>query len=163
MSGEEIIPIQKPDGHYCFACGTANPIGLNLDFYRAGDAICSTVTLKKVHEGWENLVHGGIISTLLDEIMSWAVMYRKKVFLVTRNMSIKYVRPVMIGVPLTARGWLVDDSEPPKIRAKAEIRDEHERLMVRSTAEFVRLSEKQLHLIPNEVKRYMDALFEKFE
>lgn len=162
MAEEQRVQIEKPEGHYCFACGTANPIGLNLDFYRVGDRICSEVTLDKVHEGWANVIHGGIISTLLDEVMSWAIMYTKKIFLVTRNMNIKYVRPVLIGMPLTARGWLVDDSEPPKIRARAEIRDDQERLMVRSRGEFVRLSEEQLSLIPVEVKRAMDDLFEKF-
>lgn len=163
MTEEKRVEIEKPNGHYCFACGTANPIGLNLDFYRVGDMVCSEVALDKVHVGWENIAHGGIISTLLDEVMSWAIMYRKKVFLVTRNMSVKYVRPVSIGMPLTIRGWLVDDSEPPKIKARAEIRDDQERLLVRSRGEFVELSEKQLSLIPKEVKREMDALFEKFQ
>jgi len=163
MVGVEKIAIEKPDGHYCFACGTANPIGLNLDFFRVGDRVCSEITLNKVHEGWDNMAHGGIISTLLDEVMSWAIMYRKKVFLVTRNMNIKYVRPILIGTPLTVMGWLVDDSEPPKIKARAEIRDGQERLMVRSRAEFVELSEKQTSLIPKEMKGEMDALFEKFQ
>ncbi len=163
MLEEERIAIQKLDDHYCFACGTANPIGLNLDFYRSGDRICSEVTLKKVHTGWDNIVHGGIISTVLDEIMSWAIMYRKKVFLVTRNMSIKYVRPVLVGTPLTARGWLTDDSEPPKIRARAEIRDEQKRLLVRSKGEFVEVPEEQFSLIPQEVRESMAALFEKFQ
>lgn len=163
MSVEEKVAIEKPEGHYCFACGTANPIGLNLDFYRVGDKICSEVTLDRYHVGWENVVHGGIISTLLDEVMSWAIMYSKKVFLVTRSMNIKYVRPVLIGMPLTARGWLVDDSEPPKIRARAEIRDDQERLLVRSRGEFIKLSGEQLSLIPEEAKKAMASLFNKFD
>ena len=59
--------------------------------------------------GWENMVHGGIISALLDEVMSWAIMYHKKTFLVTRKMSIKYIRPVPVETPLTAKGrwWTI--------------------------------------------------------
>jgi len=163
MSVEEKVPIEKPEGHYCFACGTANPIGLNLKFYRVGDAVCSDITLEKVYEGWENVVHGGIVSTLLDEVMSWAIMYSKKVFLVTRNMNIKYIRPVLIGTPLTVTGRLTDDSEPPKIRAKAEIRDDQGRLFVRGRAEFVELSREDFGSVPYGMKDQMLSLFKKFE
>ena len=163
MSESERTEIEKPEGHYCFACGTANPIGLNLSFYGIGDAVCTDITLEKVHEGWENMAHGGIVTTLLDEVMSWAIMYSKKVFLVTRNMKIKYIRPVMIGTPLTITGRLTDDSEPPKIRAKAEIRDAEGRLFVRSSAEFVELSKKELATVPEGMKEQMLSLFQKFE
>ena len=81
MSEGERVEIQKLQGHHCFACGTANPIGLNLNFYRLDNAVCSDITLGKNHEGWENMVHGGIISTLLDEVMSWSIIYFKRVFL----------------------------------------------------------------------------------
>jgi len=72
------IEIRKPEGHFCFACGTDNPIGLHLHFYRLGNAVCTDITLGKYHEGWQDIAHGGIISTLLDEVMSWAVMVSKR-------------------------------------------------------------------------------------
>jgi uncharacterized protein (TIGR00369 family) len=163
MSEAEKAYIAKPEGHYCFACGTANPIGLNLRFYRNGDAVCADVTLKRVHEGWEGLAHGGIISTLLDEAMSWAIMYLKKTFLVTRKMSTKYVRNVTIGTPLIVSGKLTDDSNPPKVTAKAEIRDGEGRLLVRSTGEFVVLSNEDLTSVPEGMKQEMADLFRRFE
>jgi len=43
---EKRVDIEKPEGHHCFACGTANPIGLNLKFYSLGDAVCSDITGK---------------------------------------------------------------------------------------------------------------------
>ena len=55
----ERVQLPKIPGQGCFACGTANPIGLHLDFYRSGDHICSDITLGKYHEGWQNMVHGG--------------------------------------------------------------------------------------------------------
>ena len=163
MDCKEKVPIPKIEGYDCFACGTDNPIGLNLTFYRLGDAVCSDITLEKIHEGWENMAHGGIVSTLLDEVMSWAVMYSKKVFLVTRNMKIKYIRPVLIGTQLRVAGRLTDDSEPPKIRARAEIRDNKGRLFVRSSAEFVELSKEEFALVPEGMKEDMSSLFKKFE
>lgn len=163
MSEEERVAIEKPEGHYCFACGTANPIGLKLQFYRSGDAVCSDITLGKYHEGWENMAHGGIITTLLDEVMSWTVMYFRKSFFVTRRMQIKYVRPVLIGKPLTVRGRLVDKSESPKITARAEIRDSEGALLVRSLGEFLTISKEKLSIVPEGLKEEMRSLFERFE
>ncbi len=159
---EERIEIPKPQGHNCFACGTENPIGLNLQFYRLADTVCTELILQREYEGWEGVVHGGIVSTLLDEVMSWAIMYTKKVFLVTRKMDIKYVRPVLVGTPLTVAGRLVDDSQPPKIRARAEIRDDQGRLLVRSNGEFVEIPKENFSRLPQDYKEQMVSLFEKF-
>jgi len=153
--------IEKPQGHYCFACGTANPIGLKLEFYRLADSICSEITLDKVHEGWENLAHGGIISTLLDEVMSWTVLYFRRVLFVTRKMRTKYIRPVLIGTPLTVRGILIDTSEPPKIMTRGEILDDHGKLLVRSTGEFIELPAERFSSVSEAVKKEMLALLEK--
>lgn len=163
MPEEERVAIEKLEGHYCFACGTANPIGLNLDFYRMGDAICTDITPGKYHEGWENMTHGGIISTVLDEIMAWTIMYSERKFFVTRKMEIKYIRPVLVGTSLTVKGLITDTSEPPKIKAKAEIRDNNGSLFVKSKGEFVLLSEEELSNVPEGMKKEMLSLFEKFK
>jgi acyl-coenzyme A thioesterase PaaI-like protein len=163
MIGEEKVNIQKPQGYHCFACGTANPIGLNLQFYRFGDAVYSDITLGKNHVGWENVAHGGIVSTLLDEVMSWTIMYFKKIFLVTRKMEVKYIRPVLIGTPLIIRGEVMDDSRPPRIKARADIRDNESNLLVRSLGEFVELPMEKLSSVPEGLKEEMLSLFENFE
>ncbi len=163
MEQEEKRPLRKPDGHHCFACGTDNPIGLNLNFYRVGDAVGTDITLGQNHEGWQDIVHGGIISTLLDEVMSWAIMYSKKTYLVTRKMDIKYVRNVAVGTPLTVTGRLVDDSAPPRIRARGEIRDGQGRLLVRSNGEFVALPETHFASMPERFREQMNSVFKSFD
>ena len=151
--------IPKLKGFHCFACGTANPIGLNLHFYQSGDAVFSEITLKKVHEGWQNMAHGGIISTLLDEVMSWTVIYFKRVFFVTRRMDVRYVKPILIGTPLTVKGQLIDEGEPPKIAARAEITDDRGHVMARGTGEFIVLSKDRFSSVPKEMKEEMTAFF----
>ena len=120
MVVKEKVNLEESQGNYYFARGTANPIGLNLEFYSLSDVVFSKITLDKVYEGWQNMAHGGIISTLLDEVMAWAIFYSKRIPFVTRKIEIKYIKPVLIGTPLTIRGRLIDDSKPPKIRAKPE-------------------------------------------
>ena len=162
MSEGERVEIQKLQGHHCFACGTANPIGLNLNFYRLDNAVCSDITLGKNHEGWENMVHGGIISTLLDEVMSWSIIYFKRVFFVTRKMEVKYIKPVLVGTPLTVKGRLFDDTQSRKVKAKGEILDKEGKLLVKSVGEFVILPNEKLSSVSEELKKDMLSFFGKF-
>ena len=159
----EKIPIQKLQGHHCFACGTDNPIGLNMQFYRNDDMVCSDIVLERNHEGWENMAHGGIISTLLDEVMSWTVMVFKRTFLVTRKMDIKYIKPVPLGIPLTVRGRILNETGVAKIDVRGEIVDAQKKLLVRSRGEFVMLSEEKLTSVSEGLKREMLEMFEHFD
>ena len=161
MNGKK-TPIPQLDGQTCFACGTANPVGLKLKFYRSGDAICTDISLDKYYEGWTSMAHGGIISTLLDETMSWTIMYFKKVFFVTRKMEVKFVRPILVEKPLTVQGRLLESGDNSRIRAKADILDSQGNILARSTGEFVVLPQEKLSSVPEEMKREMIALFEKF-
>jgi acyl-coenzyme A thioesterase PaaI-like protein len=162
--GEGIrVALPKLQGHHCFACGTENPIGLNLQFFLEGGAVCTEITLDRVYEGWEGIAHGGIVSTLLDEIMSWTILFRKKVFIVTRSMSVKYIRPIMIGTPLLVRGQVSDTLTLPRIGAEGEIRDREGGLLVKGSGEFVAVAKDKFSSIPEDYKKEMNLLFEKFE
>ncbi|RJR26127.1 MAG: PaaI family thioesterase [Desulfobacteraceae bacterium] len=154
--------LEKPRGRRCFACGTENPIGLKLNFYRMGDTVRSNVELGIYHEGWQNMAHGGIISTLLDETMSWAVMYFKKALFVTRKMELKYIKPVFTGVSLIVSAKIDSETKWPIIRAKGEIRDSVGGLLVRSVGEFVALSPEQLASFPEDEKQEMLSLVARF-
>jgi uncharacterized protein (TIGR00369 family) len=153
--------IPQLEGHTCFACGPANPIGLKLSFYRLGDAICTDTKLDKHFEGWTNMAHGGIISALLDETMSWTILYFKRVFFVTRKMEVKFIRPILVEKPLTVQGRLLESTGNTRIRAKADIVDSQGNILARSTGEFVVLPEDRLSSVPEDLKKEMMALFEK--
>jgi uncharacterized protein (TIGR00369 family) len=160
---EERIRLPKLQGHFCFACGTENPIGLNLRFYRSNDNICTEITLGKYHEGWQNMAHGGIISTLLDETMSWTIIYFKRTFFVTRRMEIKYIRPILVGMPLTVKGRLTKEKKEPYIGAVADVCDQEGRLLARAKGEFIELPKDKLELVPENLKDDMIVLFSQFE
>ncbi len=155
------IAVPKLQGHNCFACGTANPIGLNLQFYLSGQELCSDITLGKNHEGWENLAHGGILSTLLDEVMSWTIIVFERVFFVTRKMEVKYLKPVTIGTAVTIKGRLIDDSKHPKVKAGAKVLDHNGTLLAKAKGEFVILPEERLSQVPEGLKQDMKDLFEQ--
>jgi uncharacterized protein (TIGR00369 family) len=158
---EERIELPKPQGHGCFACGTANPIGLDLHFYRSNDTVCTDVTLGKYHEGWQNMAHGGIITTLLDEVMSWTIIFFKRVFFVTRKIEVKFSKPVPLGVPLTARGRLVDEQKSRKLEVTGELFDDQERILARSKGEFIILPKERLSPVSEELKNQMLSVMER--
>jgi acyl-coenzyme A thioesterase PaaI-like protein len=154
--------IPKLERNNCFACGSANPIGLNLSFYRQGDYVCSDIVLQKSYEGWENMAHGGIVSTLLDEVMSWAVMYFLRTFSVTRSMKVKYIRPIPIHRLLTVKGRLAEDQNRRLCKTRGVIQDEDKNILARGEATFAILSANDLHLVPDNEKRQMHDLFKRF-
>lgn len=156
------VPLAKMRGHHCFACGTDNPIGLNLDFYLSDDKVCTDVTLTRYHVGWQNMAHGGIVSTLLDEVMSWTAIYLKKAFFVTRRMEIKYIKPVLVEVPLTVKGRLLRDLRGPLVEVKAEVYNQQNEILARSTGRFAAVSNDDYTLVPEDwqdnMNQWIDSL-----
>lgn len=96
------------DDHTCFACGPANPHGLHMRFLTDGEAVFSRLTVPDHLRGWNNMVHGGVISTILDEVMSWAAIHLIKSIIVTRTMSTDFLKPVFIGQQLTAEARITE-------------------------------------------------------
>ncbi|HUN24536.1 MAG TPA: PaaI family thioesterase [Anaerolineales bacterium] len=103
--------IQQPNAHNCFVCGVHNPMGLRLRFYDNGqDRVWSNLTVCKHHEGYPNVVHGGIIASILDEVAGRVTMIGNPIrFMMTATLEVKYRRPVPIEQELRAEGWLIQD------------------------------------------------------
>ena len=87
----------------CFACGNDNPIGLKLNFKWDGETARAEFTPGELHQGWSGIVHGGIITCLLDEAMSYAALF-EKVDTVTAKLQVRIKRPIPIGEPLSITG-----------------------------------------------------------
>src|SRR5215212_2455547 len=99
----DLVCVVRSD-HGCFGCGDDNPIGLHLRFAGDGDCVRASFTPSCDHQGFGNIVHGGIISTVLDEAMAWATA-RAGFWAMTGDMRVRFRRPLTIGEPtvVTAR------------------------------------------------------------
>ena len=87
--------------HNCFACGGKNPIGMHLEI-ELGDGTARTEwTAAPDFAGWEDKIHGGILATLLDEVMAWAPSSFDS-WAVTAEMNIRFRTPANPGERLTA-------------------------------------------------------------
>jgi uncharacterized protein (TIGR00369 family) len=93
--------------HHCFACGELNEHGLHLKLQLTSGRCRVDLTLADHFEGWEGLIHGGIVCTILDEVMAWALVERDT-WGVTARMSVNFRRPVLVGQAIRAEGWIVE-------------------------------------------------------
>ena len=93
--------------HACFACGELNTHGLQLVLHVADGTCWTELTLLPDFQGWEGIAHGGIVATILDEVMGWALA-AADAWGFTAKMSIDYKRPVPVGTRLRGEGRLVE-------------------------------------------------------
>src|SRR5215204_2026961 len=82
--------------HGCFGCGDDNPIGLHLRFAADGDSVKASFMPGAEHQGFGGIVHGGIISTVLDEAMAWATAHAG-FWAMTGDIRVWFRRPLTIG------------------------------------------------------------------
>ena len=87
-------PFVEKEGYNCFGCSPGNKLGLNLTFSEDGEFIISKWLPKPHFQGWQNVLHGGIQATLLDEIASWLVFIKLNTSGVTSRMDVKLKKPV---------------------------------------------------------------------
>jgi uncharacterized protein (TIGR00369 family) len=85
------------DLNMCFGCSRKNPIGLKLEFLESEEFIEATWEPSEAYMGYPNVLHGGIISALLDETGAWCVSVKAGTAGVTTSMNIKYLAPVYIN------------------------------------------------------------------
>ncbi|MBG0782565.1 MAG: PaaI family thioesterase [Bacteroidales bacterium] len=83
--------------HHCFGCSIRNPIGLKLTFELEGEQVKTSWNPSKNYQGFEDIVHGGIISTLMDEVAAWAIQLLLKTSGVTSELNVKYLRPLRVS------------------------------------------------------------------
>ncbi|MDR1675836.1 MAG: PaaI family thioesterase [Tannerella sp.] len=104
-----INPWQGVEGYLCFACSPANPSGLHMEFYEDGDDIVSFWQPTDRQQGWLNTLHGGIQSTLMDELAAWVIVRKLQTTGVTSKMEIKFLKSISTrDARLTVHGRIRD-------------------------------------------------------
>ncbi len=125
------------EGH-CFACGEENPHGLKMKFKvdREKQAIHTVFTVEPTYQGWDGVVHGGIISTLLDEAMANLVYYLGY-NAIAASLEVRFKQPAPILQPLLVQGEITEVHKK-LVKAKASLKKEDGTLLATATSSFVR-------------------------
>jgi len=104
----------------CFACGSDNPIGLQINFTVEGDRCTAEFTPNKNNVGYENTVHGDIIFSCLDDVMA-NVLYQQKRKAHTAKCEIRYRQALKVGQTVLLSGW-IESERRRLVVLKSEIR-----------------------------------------
>lgn len=92
-----------PWSRSCFVCGQDNPLGLRARSYLVDDHIELAFTPRIEYAGWNAVTHGGLIATVLDEVMTWAAIVQSDQACFAADFSVRLRRPLPPGTPVTAR------------------------------------------------------------
>jgi len=87
-------PFTSIEQYNCFGCAPSNKFGLQMQFYDEGDETVCEWQPKSHFQGYGNILHGGIISTLMDEVASWYVFTKLKTAGVTYRLEVNFKSPV---------------------------------------------------------------------
>jgi len=131
--------------HHCFGCGDQNPHGLRLKFFRRDapeGGVYTDWLPTATDEGYVGMAHGGLVSTVCDEVMAWSC-YAGKIWGMTARLTVRFREPVHVGRAYRAEGWVVT-SRGRLVDVAAEMRDAMTgQLVADATAQFIRVSDEQ--------------------
>jgi len=134
------------DDHLCFACGDKNPDGLQIKFTYPETGQCRAEFVPPVKfQGWQGILHGGIVSTLLDEALAHAAGGSEggggASGAVTAELTIRFKKPVKIGECIILIGRVVND-KGRMVEAESELTDRQGNILASATGKLVRPAKK---------------------
>jgi len=141
--------------HWCFACGRANPIGLHLEYDVARGRAETRFVPRREHTGYDGLVHGGIVTALLDETMGWAI-FHQGVWGVTARITVTFRQPVNVGDELVVGGTVTKETRRA-IETHGEVRDAASALLAESDATFLVMPEERRKELERRYSRIDEA------
>jgi uncharacterized protein (TIGR00369 family) len=133
-----------PHTESCFVCGESNPGGLKLRFETDGRVVQTRFQPRPEHIGFKQTVHGGIIATVLDEIMVWACAVGTKRFGYCAELNVRFLNPLRPGEEVLARGELVSNRRNKILEAKGELVDGSGRVLATATGKYLPIKDTEL-------------------
>lgn len=128
----------------CFVCGESNASGLKIRFETDGLVVRARFLPRAEHIGFKQTIHGGIIATLLDEIMVWACAVQTKRFAYCAELNIRFLSPVRPGEEVLASGELVANKRNKLFEAKGELRNYAGVLLATGTGKYLPIKQAEL-------------------
>jgi uncharacterized protein (TIGR00369 family) len=134
----------------CFFCGPATG-GLALELHYEEEGTFCEFTAHKKFQGFDGMLHGGIVTGILDEVMWWALFMEKKVTCATSKIEVHFKKPVLCGNRYKASGHLMGVTGRTHLMS-GQIEDKAGRVCARCTGSF-RAIEK---FTMDDIVKYLD-------
>lgn len=130
------------DNHNCFGCSPANACGLQMTFFTDDRSVFSWLKVPDHLCGWDNLVHGGVISTIMDETMSWSAIYLLKKIILTKSLTVEFIKPLRVGTELKSEGRVFEQKNDREAVMQGVIYNGKEEACARARGTFALLEPK---------------------
>lgn len=134
-----------PTYHNCFVCGQSHASGLCTRFYAGeGGKVHAQFKPNMTHVGFVNLVHGGIVTAFLDELMAWPIALANNQICYTGEMTVRFRKPVFAGQTYLGTGHPPVQPEGKRYwDARGELTDDAGNVLVEATGRYFIASEAQ--------------------
>lgn len=149
---------QLPHTHSCFVCGESNPIGLNLRFETDGGIVRTCFTPRREHIGFKQVIHGGLIATVLDEIMVWACVTKTKRFAYCAELTVRFQNPLRPGEETIATAELVTNRRDRIFEIKSELKDQAGKIFATATGKYIPVKSVELADMATDVVGDLNSL-----
>ena len=132
--GYKLLP--NSDDHNCFGCSPGNSPGLKMEFYinQERDTAVSWLSVPDHLCGWAHMVHGGIVSTILDEAMGWAALAILKKLVLSKSISVDFLKPILTGQEIRVEGSVLELESERKGVMQACIYNDAEEVCAKSSS-----------------------------
>lgn len=127
------------DDNYCFVCGRENPAGLKLHFSFHDKKAFAEFTIPKTFQGYKDIIHGGILATILDEAMIKLVI-AQGINAVTAEFTVRLKNPLQPGVKATVEAEIIKSGRR-LIEAAAYIQDASSKKIAEGYGKLIPVSE----------------------
>lgn len=121
----------------CFACGSENPIGLRLNIRENQEGVSALIKLCPFFQGYHEVIHGGIVSTILDEMAVWA-SFKKGHKAVTAELNVRIKKPMFVDAEYYAFGR-VSNVKYKLVMAQAEIKDTNNEIIACADVKLIKI------------------------
>ncbi len=129
---EQLLPYYRQ----CFVCGEERLGRLGVRFRIADKKVKATFTPTEKHIGFPDIVHGGIVTALLDEAMVWAIYAETGKFALSAEITVRFVKPLPVGQTVEVVSYVVRKQR--RIwEVTSEIHDEQAIVYARAWGRFV--------------------------
>lgn len=142
----------------CFGCGSENEHGLRMRFETDGSRLYSSLIIAGHLRGWSNLAHGGVISSILDEMMSWTAICLSERLILTKKMEVEFLRPVLINEEILVEGWSDEIIKDRTAIVSAKIMDAKGNELARSKGHFALLKKSSFDRLGITVEHLPNSL-----
>lgn len=154
-------------GHMCFGAGPANDKGLRMEFYADDERVYSETSVPFHMNSWQGLVHGGIVSTILDEIMFYTAVCFFKCIALTKEVTVRLHKPARFDqMPFTAVGEIQSRIDDTNATILGRLFNDGGELCAESLGTFALIKShiiRRLEILTEADIRMIDGIIEKIQ